>query len=62
VTETQERQRSRLELAAWRAWREWSDDSRVGICQRCNVSEVKPIRRRGRSHWLCLDCWDQGAR
>lgn len=51
-----------LEMAAALAWKRWSDDSRFGLCQACPEAKLKPVRRRGRSRWLCVECWDQGKR
>jgi len=49
------------------AWRDWSTDARHGICEDCGRhrdenGKLLIVRRARRSRWLCLECWDQGAR
>ena len=55
----------RLALDAWRTW--GHDYAQHGRCQNCNRLRTDDgrfliVRRTSRSRWLCLDCWDGGAR
>lgn len=50
---------SALDEAAKRAWESWGTDGRFTACGGCGL--VLYCRRRGRSKWLCLACFDQEA-
>lgn len=56
-----------LEAQARRAWQRWGQDSRFSQCGVCGLLRDEygqriVVRKRGRSRWLCLDCWDRGQR
>lgn len=51
-----------LDRAARLAWVTWAPYyAQWTICFSCNESRYCRAKQK-HSHWLCLDCWDQGAR
>lgn len=48
---------SALDEAVKRAWESWGWDAKWTACGGCGL--FRYCRSRGRSKWLCIECFDQ---